>query len=393
MGTCPTCGTILQCVYPDIALDCLRNPTVEQGLARYSPLLPVDGPMPTLGEGNTPLLRSHHIAGRLGISALYLKNETVSPTGSFKDRGATVAITRALSSGAQGILTASTGNAAASLAGYSAAQGLSCLVLFSAGSPVSKLRQAMAYGARCLQVQGLFDGEPEPFIDLLIALSERLGLELAFFWGPVSPCPLEGMKTIAYEVVEGLGNQVPDVVVCPVGGGDGLVGQWRGYNELLRAGVIDRLPRMIGVQPSGAAPLVASYERGLDYVAPIAEANTVASGLRVTFSGDHALRAIRESGGTAVAVDDERNLGFQRHLARTEGVWVEPSGSISVAALPPLLETELIRPRERIVCVLTGAGYKDRHHDGVGQDTPDLDSTAARFDIVEIEERARGILD
>ena len=392
LGLCPTCAGILECVYPDEALRCLREVSSAKGMDRYLPLLPVARPLPTLGEGDTPLLPSRNVGARLGLSQLFLKNETVSPTGSFKDRGATIAIARALSKGAGGILTASTGNAAAALSGYSAAQGLPCLVLFSAGSPASKLRQALAYGARCLQVEGLFDGKPEHFIHLLISVSQRLELELAFFWAPISPCPMEGMKTIAYEVVSQMGGQVPDVVVCPVGGGDGLVGQWRGYNELLRAGAIDHLPRMIGVQPSGAAPMVSSFHRGLDRVAPIPEANTVASGLRVTFSGEHALRAIRDSSGTAIAVDDERNLEAQRQLARTEGVWVEPSGSITVAALPALSEAGAIARDERVVCVLTGAGFKDRQHDGVAEETPDLMAPAVSFDLDDVVGRARAML-
>jgi len=350
--------------------------------------------LPSLGEGDTPLLRPGNLAQVLGLPNLFLKNEAVNPTGSFKDRGAVVAIARALADGARGLLTASTGNAAAALAAYCASRRLPCLILFSQGSPLSKLGQALAYGAQCIQVKGLFDAEPQAFIHLLMDLSERLGLGLAFFWAPVNPYLLEGMKTISYEVGAQMQGETPDVVICPVGGGDGLAGQWRGYQELQRAGVIHRLPRMIGVQPSGAAPLVASFQQGMDRVLPIGEARTIASGLRVTFSGDHALRAIRASGGTAVAVEDSQTLRYQGLLARLEGAWAEPSGAISVAALPSLMETGLIHPQERVACILTGAGFKDRHHDGVaagatGAETPWTDGVPmAGFDLEEIEARA-----
>jgi len=171
----------------------------------------------------------------------------------------------------------------------------------------------------------------------------------------------------------------------PVGGGDGLAGQWRGYQELCRARVIQHPPVWIGVQPRGAAPLVNSFQQEHDRVSPIGEARTVASGLRVTFSGDHALRAIRSSGGTAVAVEDVHILEFQERLARLEGVWVESSGAISVAALPQLLEAGLICPGEKVVCVLTGAGFKDHCQAGVGA-IGDANIPTTDFELDEVEE-------
>lgn len=392
IGPCPTCGGVLECVYPAEALRCLRERTNGRVLSRYLPLLPVSRDLPSLGEGDTPLLRSENLAEMVGLSSLFLKNEAVNPTGSFRDRGAVVGVARALADGARGLLTASTGNAAAALAAYCVPQGLRCLVLFSQGSPLSKLRQALAYGARCLQVRGLFDGEPRAFIQLLMGLSQWLSLELAFFWAPINPYLLEGMKTIAYEIVAQMGGQVPDAVICPVGGGDGLVGQWRGYQELYQAGVIQRLPRMVGVQPRGAAPLVVSFQQGVDRVLPIKEAHTIASGLRVTFSGGHALRAIRASDGTAIAVEDSQILKFQELLARLEGVWVEPSGAVSVAALPSLVAASLIHPEERVVCILTGAGFKDRHHNGTSPVPLDMRVPVARFDLEEIEARVCTLL-
>ena len=391
LGPCPSCGGILECVYPQETLRCLRAAPTG-GLCAYRDRLPIDSALCSLGEGDTPLLQAHNVGSDLGLPQLYLKNETVNPTGSFKDRGAAVALTRAVALGARGILTASTGNAAAALAAYSATQRMPCLVLASSASPLSKLRQALAYGAKCLPVEGLFDGEPEAFIALLTELSARLRLELAFFWAPVSPYPLEAMKTIAYETVAQLQGQVPDVVVCPVGGGDGLVGQWRGYLELQQAGVIDCLPRMIGVQSDGAAPLVLSYERGLDRVMHVPEAHTVASGLQVTFSGDHALHAVRASGGSAVSVPDEDILAFQRRLARQEGLWAEPSGAIGVAALPSLLRDGLVDPAERIVCVVTGAGFKDHHHDATSEADDETAMAPVPFDLATIEAHSTTLL-
>lgn len=385
MGGCPRCGSILECAYPGH----LQAPASSHGgsLARYHDRLPVQGPLCSLGEGDTPLVRAARLGDAVGMEALYLKNEAINPTGSFKDRGSAIAVTLAQEHGYRGLLTASTGNAAASLAAYCASQGLDCVVLFSAGSPLGKLRQALAFGARCVQVEGLFEGKPEAFASVLTAVSEALKLYLGFFWAPVNPYLIEGMKTIAYETVEQLGGRAPDVVVGPAGGGDGLVGQWRGYRELYHAGLIERLPRLIGVQSSGAAPLVRAFERGKERVGHIAEAHTVASGLQVTFSGDHALRAIRESGGAAVAVEDKGILEAQRKLARMEGAWVEPSAAVGVAALPALLGAGLIEPQDRVVCVLTGAGFKDHDHDAVSEGDAAAVGPAVRLDAELIEGR------
>jgi len=393
VGSCPSCGGILECVYPTEALLCLRESSTGKGLSHYRRCLPVEGPLVSLGEGGTPLIRARNLAEEIGLADLYLKNESINPTGSFKDRGAAVAVTRALADGTRGVLTASTGNAAAAVAAYCASQRIPCLVLLNSGSPVGKLRQALAYGACCIQVEGLFERESGALIALLTDLSKRLELSLAFFWAPVNPYLIEGMKTIAYETVAQLGGQAPDVVVCPVGGGDGLAGQWRGYQELQRAGIIDRLPRMIGVQSRGAAPLVLSFQKGVDRVLHIEEAHTVASGLQVTFSGDHALRAIRDSGGVAMAVDDDVILRHQRLLARLEGVWTEPSGAIGVAAVSALLQAGLIDSEERIVCVLTGAGFKDRHHDGASANSSEVAMPLVGFDLEQIEARVRLVLD
>ena len=392
VGLCPRCGGILHCAYPRAALECLRELSGRGGLERYCPLLPTEGHLPSLGEGNTPLLRARALERALGLEELYLKNETLNPTGSFKDRGAVVAVARALAEAKPGVITASTGNAAASLAAYCASQGLACLVLSGAGSPPSKLGQALMYGGRCIRVEGLFDVEPQELSSLLVGLSGRLGMYLAFFWAPINPHLLEGMKTIAYETVAQLGGCAPDVVVCPVGGGDGLVGQWRGYQELLQAGVIQQLPRMVGVQSTGAAPLVRSFEGGFDRVAHIEHAQTVASGLQVSFSGDHALRAVRASGGAALAVEDADIISYQSLLARSEGLWAEPSGVISVAALPRLLSRGLIPAHERVVCVITGAGFKDRHHDGIVLGRVDAEVPRTEFNLAEIEAAARYVI-
>ncbi len=296
-------------------------------LERYRERLPVDSstPVVSLGEGSTPLLPAPRISERLGVQ-VYLKWEGANPTGSFKDRGMTVAISRALEQGAQAVVCASTGNTAASAAAYAARAGLQALVLQPAGAVAfGKLAQASALGARVLEVRGSFDDG----LSAARALADR-GTHVLV--NSLNPDRLEGQKTAAFEIVEELGS-APDVLALPYGGGGNLCAYWRGFSEAAAG-----KPRILAAEAS---------ER----------ATTVASAIRITSPAhaDGAARAIRASDGTLVSLDDEEIIRAWYELARSEGVFCEPASAAGIAALA---HTGL-EPGTRVVCVVTGHGLKD----------------------------------
>ena len=321
-------------------------------------MLPVSVPIPYLGEGDTPLLASRRLGPALGLRNLWFKNEGGNPSGAFKDRGGAMVAALALEAGAKGIVTASSGNAAAAISAYAAAAGLPCVILFEPGNPTAKLRQALATGARVLPVEGVFAHGPEAIAELIQDVAARLSFYPSFIWAPVNPYILEGIKTISYELVARLAGP-PDVVVCPVGGGDMFAALWRGYLELQRAGVISRLPRMVAVQSESAPPLLQAYRTGADRVPTLPYANSRISGINVPFTGDHALAVIRQSGGSAVGVVDEEVFAEQARIGGEEGVWIEPASAVSVTALAGLLQRGEIGTDESVVCIMSGAGFKD----------------------------------
>jgi len=358
LGRCPGCEGILQPVYSDQSIVGLKDIRHGAGIDRYRSLMPVSTPLPFLGEGNTPLVPSRRIGPALGLNHLYFKHEGCNPTGAFKDRGASLVAALALEAGAKGVVTASSGNAGAAIAAYSAAVGLPCLLLLEPGAPPAKLRQALTTGAKVLSVDGVFSHGPEASGDMILGLASALDYYPGFIWAPVNPYLLESMKTVSYEVMNQL-SASPEVVVSPVGGGDLLTGQWRGYLELKRAGLITQLPRMVGVQSLSAPPLVEAFRKGLKRIETLPYANSKISGINVPFSGEHALQAIRASGGTVVGVPDDDVFEIQRRLALEEGIWAEPAAVASVTALRSLVAQDWIKPHERVVCLLTGAGFKD----------------------------------
>ena len=326
------------------------------GLDRYRALLPTTTPLPYLGEGDTPLIHSKRIGPALGLPRLYFKNEGRNPTGAFKDRAATLAAALALETQARGLVTASSGNAASALSAYCAAAGLPCLILLEPGNPPNKLRQALATGARVLPVQGIFRQGPEKLRELITQVAARLNYYLGFIWAPVNPLLLEAFKTISYEIAA---HFTPDVVVSPVGGGDLFTAQWRGYLDLKRAARTNVLPRMVAVQSTAAPPLLDSFRAHAERVTPLAYANSKISGINVPFTGDHALRVIYDSHGAAAGVDDAEVFAMQKRMGVEEGLWVEPAAAAPVAALSGLLARGEIFSADRVVCLLSGAGFKD----------------------------------
>ncbi|HEV2423205.1 MAG TPA: threonine synthase [Terriglobia bacterium] len=326
-------------------------------LWRYREVLPLDlekSPV-TLGEGFTPLLHARRLGERLGLSRLYLKDEGTNPTGSFKARGQAVAITMARELGARQVAIPSAGNAGGAMAAYAAAAGLDALVYMPEGTPVMNRLECSILGAEVKLIAGSIK-------DCGRALAARIRSE---GWFDVStlkePYRIEGKKTMAYEAVEQLDGGVPDVMIYPTGGGTGLVGMWKAFAEMEQLGwTSGRRPRMIAVQATGCAPMVRAFERGAASAEEWIDPATIASGLRVPSAVGDALilRAIRESGGTAVAVDDGAMLRAVRDIAESEGIVTSPEGGATLAALELLRGRNLIAPSERVVLFLTGSGYK-----------------------------------
>ena len=312
-------------------------------IQRWRERLPVTDktPIVTLHEGDTPLLRADLIAASAGLTtgAVYLKLEGMNPTGSFKDRGMTLAISKAVEEGAKGVLCASTGNTAASAAAYAARAGLRCVVFLPKGAVAQgKLAQALMHGAETVEVSGNFDQA----LELARRQAVKLGYTLV---NSTNPYRLEGQKTAAFEVAEQLG-QAPDFQFMPVGNAGNITAYWRGYSELgLR-------PRMMGYQAAGAAPLVLG--RTVD------KPKTVASAIRIgnPVSKDGALKARDESGGLIDSVTDKEILAAYRLLAKAEGVFCEPSSAAGVAGLLKCAR-QGYPLKCKIVCVLTGHGLKD----------------------------------
>ena len=307
--------------------------------------LPPGARVITLGEGNTPLLPAPHLSELTG-STVYLKVEGLNPTGSFKDRGMTVAITHALANGLEAVICASTGNTSASASAYAARAGLTCAVLVPSGKiATGKLAQAVAHGARILQIDGNFDD--------CLELAQKASVDYPIgLVNSVNPVRLIGQKTAAWEICDVLGR-APDIHCLPVGNAGNITAYWRGYRDYAQDGLIVDPPRMFGFQAAGAAPLV--------HGAPVANPDTIATAIRVgsPASWTGAVAARDESGGLFDAVSDELILDAYRLLAQREGVFVEPSSATSVAGLLITAADGRLPRGSVVVCTVTGHGLKD----------------------------------
>lgn len=343
-------------------------------IEEYRDRLPVaEGtPVVTLREGGTPLVPAQAVSERTGCE-VYLKVEGANPTGSFKDRGMTVAITLARQSGARAVICASTGNTSASAAAYAVRAGMVCAVLVPQGKvAVGKMGQALVHGSRILQVDGNFDD----CLTLARGLSEKYPVALV---NSVNPMRIEGQKTAAFEVVDMLGD-APDIHVLPVGNAGNITAYWKGYREYAADGPASRTPRMWGYQASGAAPIV----RG----EPVKDPTTIATAIRIgnPASWAQAERARDESGGLIDEVTDRQILSAYRLLAASEGVFVEPASAASVAGLLKAAEQGLLDPGQRVVCTVTGNGLKDPEWAVAGAPRPitvpvDADAAAERLGL------------
>ena len=312
-------------------------------IEEYRELLPVDDdtPVVTLLEGGTPLVPAPKLSARVGAS-VWLKIEGSNPTGSFKDRGMTLAISKAVEEGAKAVVCASTGNTSASAAAYAARVGLECVVLIPEGYiALGKLAQALVHGARVLQVRGNFDDA----LRIVRELPKRAPVTVV---NSVNPFRLEGQKTAAFEIVDVLGR-APDVQCMPVGNAGNITAYWRGYLQYKQTGRSQNLPRLLGFQAEGAAPIVLGH--------PVEHPETIATAIRIgnPASWYPATAAVAESGGAIGAVSDEEILDAYRLLAREEAVFCEAA---SAAAVAGLLRSD-VTPGSTVVCVLTGHGLKD----------------------------------
>ncbi|MGA2181781.1 MAG: threonine synthase [Bryobacteraceae bacterium] len=328
---------------------------------RYAPLLPVTDPrhVVSLGEGWTPLIRTARLGQRLGAGDLWVKDEGLNPTGSFKARGLSCAVSMCVELGLGRLAIPSAGNAAGALAAYAAAAGLESHIFMPRDAPQANLVECRAFGARVFLVDGLIG-------DCARLVAERKSAE---GWFDVStlkePYRIEGKKTMGFEVAEQFGWELPDAILYPAGGGVGLIGMWKAFDELEQLGWIGakrppKKPKMIAVQAAGCAPLVRAFERGEARGEFWQDAHTIAAGLRVPKAlGDFLmLEAIRASGGTAIAVSDTEMLDAGIELASTEGIFAAPEGAACVAAVRRLIADGFLKSADRIVIFNTGSGYK-----------------------------------
>ncbi|MDQ7841364.1 MAG: threonine synthase [bacterium] len=377
LGVCPACGKVLYARYDlnaaaaTLTRDSLRGRRPD--MWRYHEVMPVRDPsnVLSLGEGMTPLLDAPRLARRYGLRTLLLKDEGKNPTGTFKARGLCAAVSRARELGVRAISMPTAGNAGAALAAYAARGALDAYTVMPQDTPAINQAECAIYGARAYSINGLINDAGR----VLRGLAQHRG------WFDMStlrePYRVEGKKTMGYEIAEALDWDLPDVIVYPAGGGTGLVGIWKAFDEMEALGWIgERRPRMVAVQAAGCAPIVRAYLEGKSHAEPFENAHTVASGLRVPVAiGDYLmLQAVRDSGGTALSVTDDEMLAAMREMASAEGVFAAPEAAATLAALPELIDRGTVTPKDRVLLLLTGAGMK--YTDLVPVSLPPVDSAA-----------------
>ena len=365
---CPDCQSPLITRYDLTAarrhLDREAGRVRPRGMWRWSELLPVDDPanQVNLGEGDTPTLHLPRLGSELGLTRLFLKDESFNPTGTFKARGLAAAISKAKELGIQKVIIPTAGNAGGAMAAYAARAGIQAHIFMPKDTPRANIEESRMAGAEVVLVDGL--------------INEAAGMSgikaLAEGWFDLStfkePYRLEGKKVMGYEIAEFFEWELPDVIIYPTGGGTGLVGIWKAIAELAELGWLktEKRPRMVVVQADGCAPVVKAFQAGADFCDFWIDAHTQASGLRVpkSFADRIILSTLRESHGTAVAVSDEAIYQSQHELATREGFFVAPEGAATLAALKQLIQQKWVAPEERILLLNTGSGLKYLDHMG-----------------------------
>jgi len=333
------------------------------GTWKYRELLPIkEGTrVVDLGEGNTPLIKCEDLGRAIGLRNLYAKDETRNPTWSFKDRPMSVGVAKGIEFGVKTAVIASSGNAAAALAAFCAKANIDCVTFVPHFAGAGKVAQLMLYGAKVVRLR--WGEEEDPTVKMMLETSRKYGWYPCPSFGPFNPYQFEGNKTMAYEVCEQLNWEAPDWLFIPVGSGGLLAGNWKGFKEFKNLGFMSSLPKIVAVQSTGCAPLVRAHEQGKGpfEIEPWGKPETIATGLEDPFpwDGDAALRAIRESEGTAVSVTNEEILEAQKMLAKEEGIFAEPSGVASLAGLIKLLKRGVVDSGDLVVVEITGSGLKD----------------------------------
>jgi threonine synthase len=324
---------------------------------RYREMLPMeyDKNIVSLGEGFTPLLKTANLAKKTGIITLYIKDESNNPTGSFKARGLSMAISKAKELGIRACVIPTAGNAGGAMSAYCAKAGMAAHVYMPEETPALFKQECMLFGAHLTLVKG-------SIYDCGQLVRTQAAIE---GWFDVSttkePYRIEGKKTLGYEIAEQLNWKLPDVIIYPTGGGTGLIGMWKAFEEMEQLGWIGaERPRMIAVQSANCAPVVKAFHEQSDSTQLYPDSFTVANGLRVPkpFADKLILKVIRESNGTALAIQDEQIIKAVKEIAREEGLLVSPEGGAIYQALKELIQTNVIHPEERVVLVNTGSGYK-----------------------------------
>ena len=353
---CEKCGHLLTIKYALDEITVSHEELQKRPILvwRYKEFLPVRIEPVTLQEGGTPLYHLKKIGEELGLPNLYAKHEGMNPSGSFKDRGMTLGVSMAKQLGKNIVACASTGNTSASMAVYAAKAGMPAVVLLPAGHvALGKVAQALMHGAKVISIRGNFDRALEMVHELCVTHG-------IYLLNSINPYRLEGQKTIGFEAVDQLGC-VPDRIVLPVGNAGNISAVYKGLCEWRDVGYIDTLPMMTAIQAEGAMPVVNAIKGSLPEVVVEQNPETVASAIRIgaPVNAEKALRAIRETKGTAESVTDAEILAMQRDLARYEGIGVEPASAASVAGIRKLAEQGMLDPKEKIVCVVTGHLLKD----------------------------------
>jgi len=362
---CSRCGEALDTIYDyEVAKETFTKTNLKDrspGVWKYIELLPIGSTrnVVSIGEGGTNLVEAKRLGGLLGFKNFYLKDESRNPTCSFKDRKSTVAITKASDFGFDTVAAATAGNAGSSTAAYAAKAGLRAIIFTFRNISRPKLSKLISYGASVFIV----DGMSWETHHLLLDACKKYGWYNAISASRYNPYVKEGAKTEAIEICEQLDWNIPDWIILPVGGGCGLTSCWKGLRELRQMGAINTLPKLVGVQGAECAPLVKAYEGNVpeDKIERISDAHTVAHSIEDDFpvDGEQALRAVRESRGLAIGVEDQDILSAQKLIASREGLYVEPSSSAPVAAAKLLLDRGVIDSQDRVVCIATGFGLNE----------------------------------
>ncbi|MCS7095404.1 MAG: threonine synthase [Thaumarchaeota archaeon] len=347
-----------------LSRDALSRRPWAGGVWRYWELLPAARELGApLNEGLTPLICARRLNEHVGLRRMWLKDETRNPTGSFKDRSMAVGVAKAVEMRMETVVTASSGNAASSLAAYAASLGLKCYAFVPEEVSIGKAAQLLTYGAKLFRVKAVEEGR-DPTVQLMLKAVEAFGWYPCPSFGPFNPYQVEGPKTVVYEVAENLGWRFPDAILVPTGSACFLAGIWKGVRDLVELGLVgDDLPKLIAVQPEGNQPLVRAVRGGLSLgeVEPERSPRSIASGLLDPYpwDGDAAIEGIRRTGGTGVSVSDAEILDAVRLLANRAGVFAEPSGAVGLAAAMRLRDEGFFDESDELVTVVTGSGLKE----------------------------------